>query len=142
MEIGSNQKKLAIVMMLACIVSGAIGLITKHWIVNEEMELHASLTTTYWTDPDYSVGMVDEEAYSEGIEIWCSMDENMDWADDLCDDLTALRNSGIAAIAILIVGIITGLLFIVVVYRSSNGVWDGVTAVSYTHLTLPTSDLV
>ena len=52
MEIGSNQKKLAIVMMLACIVSGAIGLITKHWIVNEEMELHASLTTTYWTDPD------------------------------------------------------------------------------------------
>lgn len=128
MEIGSNQKKLAIVMMLACIVSGAIGLITKHWIVNEEMELHASLTTTYWTDPDYSVGMVDEEAYSEGIEIWCSMDENMDWADDLCDDLTALRNSGIAAIAILIAGIITGLLFIVVVYRSSNGVWDGVTA--------------
>ncbi len=124
MEIVSNQKKIAIVMMLACMVSGAIGLTTKHWIVNEDVELHASLTTTYWTDPD------DSMAYSEGMEIWCSEDD-MDWADDqsdFCDDLTALRNSGIAAIAILLAGIITGLLFILVVYRSSNGVWDGVTA--------------
>ena len=123
MEIGSNQKKLAIIMMLACVLSGVIGLTTKHWIANEEAALHASLTTTYWPEEDPPW---DEETYSEGVDNFCS-DPN-DWADDLCDDLTALRNSGIVAIVILLVGTITGLLFMLVVYRSSNGVWDGITA--------------
>ena len=124
MEIGSDQKKFAIIMMLACVASGAIGITTKHWFTNDDFGMHASLTTTYWTEADE--WQPTEQKLSEDVEVICSSDYQSWEGDTLCDDLTALRDAGIAAIAILLLGIITGLLSIVMVYRSSNGVWGGI----------------
>ena len=89
---------------------------------NPDNPYHESLTTTYWDEADPELGQVHEETFSEGAELFCSSDfDGQEWAADLCENLSSMRDSGRIATVLLLLGTVTGTWFLVVAYRSMNG---------------------
>ena len=120
----TNQKKIIIMMMCLCVISGLFGLLSNHWVIsgNPDNPYHESLTTTYWDEADPELGQVHEETFSEGAELFCSSDfDGQEWAADLCENLSSMRDSGRIATVLLLLGTVTGTWFLVVDYRSMNG---------------------
>ena len=118
----SNQKKNIILMMCLCVVLGLVGQFSQHWLINGENAYHSSLRTTYWDEADPELGQVHEATFSEDADIYCGSDfEGEEWAAELCDNLSSLRDSGRLGSVLLLLGTATGLWFLVVAYRSIGG---------------------
>ena len=120
----TNQKKIIIMMMCLCVISGLFGLLSNHWLIsgNPDNPYHSSLTTTYWDEADPELGQVHEATFSEDADIYCGSDfEGSEWAAELCDNLSSLRDSGTLGSVLLLLGTATGLWFLVVAYRSIGG---------------------
>ncbi len=120
----TNQKKIIIMMMCLCVTSGLFGLLSNHWVIsgNPDNPYHSSLTTTYWDEADPELGQVHEATFSEDADIYCGSDfEGEEWAAELCDNLSSLRDSGTLGSVLLLLGTATGAWFLVVAYRSIGG---------------------
>lgn len=123
----TNQKKIIIMMMCLCVISGLFGLLSNHWMISGNPAdrynpYHTSLTTIYWDEADPELGEVHEETFSAEAELFCSSDfDGQEWAADLCENLSSMRDSGRIATVLLLLGTVTGTWFLVVAYRSMNG---------------------
>ncbi len=106
-------------MMCLCVVLGLVGQFSQHWLINGENAYHSSLRTTYWEDYE---GEIDSSTISEDADIYCGSDfEGEEWAAELCDNLSSLRDSGTLGSVLLLLGTATGAWFLVVAYRSIGG---------------------
>jgi hypothetical protein len=114
----TNQKKIIIMMMCLCVISGVFGLLSNHWVSSDDPEnlSHSSLTTTYHENEKYP--------YSEQIASFCAEGSELseyEWWEDSCNRLSSMRDAGTLGSVLLLLGTATGAWFLVVAYRSIGG---------------------
>ena len=128
----TNQKKIIIMMMCLCVISGVFGLLSNHWVSSDDPAnpSHSSLTTTYHEFVDF--GEWSEEAYqttySEDFASFCaeggartSQLSEYEWWEYECNRVSSMRDAGTLGSVLLLLGTATGAWFLVVAYRSIGG---------------------
>ena len=126
-----GQKKAVIIMMLACIISGVIGLTSTYWTSDIDdpsggPDRHSSLSAMYFEDPP--VGTPEKYKFSEEAEFFCDpvIIEESPWVEEGCSGASSMRDAGRLATALLVIGILSGILFILVAHLSIDGDWNDI----------------